>query len=131
MVIYLISNHLKHYRGSRTLCTIHYIDWNQKKVLNLSTYKELPTTPIKLEANTELNYLQKMLSKNDQEITAQVLENLKPTRKMRKIDMDVDNQLDPTVKKEDLNDYSIKKISSSQLPIVEKRELDEMKDEEQ
>ena len=72
-----------------------------------------------------------MLSKNDKEMTAQMLENLKPTRKIRKIDMDIGNQLDSTVKKEDLNDYSIKKISSSQLPIVEKRESDEMKDEEQ
>ena len=100
-------------------------------MLNLSSYKELPTNPIKLDDNTELNYLQKMLSKNDKEMTAQILENLKPTRKIRKIDMDIGNQLDSTVKKEDLNDYSIKKISSSQLPIAEKRESDEMKDEEQ
>lgn len=73
-------------RGSRTLCTIHYIDWNQKKSLNLSSYKDLPKSPIKAEANTELNYLQKMLLKNDKELTPELLDSLRPSKKIRKGD---------------------------------------------
>ena len=66
------------------MCTIHYIDWNQKKSLNLSSSKELPKRPIKPEANTELGYLQKMLAKTDKEYTPEMLESLKPTKKIKK-----------------------------------------------
>lgn len=75
---------LNYFRSSRTLCTIHYIDWNQKKTLNLSSYKDLPKRPINSEANTELNYLQKMLIKNDKEFTPELLESLKPTKKVKR-----------------------------------------------
>jgi hypothetical protein len=72
------------YRGSRTLCTIHYIDWNQKKTLNLSNHKDLPKRPIKPEVNTELSYLQKMLIKNDREFTPELLESFRPSKKIKK-----------------------------------------------
>lgn len=72
------------FRGSRTLCTIHYIDWNQKKSLNLTNSKDLPKRPIKPEANTELGYLQKMLAKTDKEYTPEMLESLKPSKKVKK-----------------------------------------------
>eukprot|EP01015_Nassula_variabilis_P036593 TRINITY_DN9480_c0_g1_i4.p2 TRINITY_DN9480_c0_g1~~TRINITY_DN9480_c0_g1_i4.p2 ORF type:complete len:228 (-),score=32.12 TRINITY_DN9480_c0_g1_i4:111-794(-) len=58
------SNFTKGPWGPRTLCTIHYIDWNQKKKLNLDEYKEMPQKPIDLTANTELNYLGNMKSKS-------------------------------------------------------------------
>jgi len=78
------SNFTKGPWGSRTLCTIHYIDWNQKKTLNLGSNKELPKRPIKLDANTELGYLQKMLAKTDKEYTPEILESLKPSKKVKK-----------------------------------------------
>jgi len=116
------SNFTKGPWGSRTLCTIHYIDWNQKKVLDLKPYKDLPTRPIKPEANTELGYLQKMLSKNDKEATPHALENLKPTKKIRRADTDVNNQLD-IFKKEEMkeeDDYAIKKISPGTNSVKQK-----------
>ena len=39
------------------MCTIHYIQWNLKKTLNLRKWKKLPTKPINLAANTENGYL--------------------------------------------------------------------------
>jgi hypothetical protein len=78
------SNFTKGPWGSRTLCTIHYIDWNQKKTLNLANNKDLPKRPIKSDANTELGYLQKMLAKSDREYTPEILESLKPTKKVKK-----------------------------------------------
>jgi hypothetical protein len=72
------------YRGSRTLCTIHYIDWNQKKTLNLTAWKDLPKRPCNSAANTELNYLQKMLAKTDKDYSPEMLESLKPSKKMKK-----------------------------------------------
>lgn len=58
------SNFTKGPWGSRTLCTIHYIEWNQKKKLNLSSYKNLPMKPINVKENTELTYLNNMKIKN-------------------------------------------------------------------
>jgi chromodomain-helicase-DNA-binding protein 7 len=80
------SNFTKGPWGSRTLCTIHYIDWNQKKVLNLTAYKDCPRRPIKVDANTELSYLQKMVVKNDKdkEALSQMLESLRPSKKIRR-----------------------------------------------
>ena len=52
-------------RGPRTLCTIHYIEWNQKKKLNLMNYKDIPRRPINLSTNTELNYLANMKNKTN------------------------------------------------------------------
>ena len=42
--------------GSKTLCTIHYVQWAQKKSLDLSKWKdELPLEPIAREENTEFD----------------------------------------------------------------------------
>jgi len=78
------SNFTKGPWGSRTLCTIHYIDWNQKKTLNLTSQKDLPKRPVNALANTELSYLQKMLAKTDKEYTPELLESLKPSKKVKK-----------------------------------------------
>ena len=51
-------------RGPRTLCTIHYIDWNQKKTLNLNSYHVRPKKPIDLKFNTELSFLTKKIKTN-------------------------------------------------------------------
>jgi hypothetical protein len=86
----------KKIRGSRTLCTIHYIDWNQKKTLNLTSHKDLPKRPINSAANTELGYLQKMLAKTDREFTPEILDSLRPSKKMKK-----NEAIDPLVNEED------------------------------
>ena len=52
--------------------------------MNLSQHKELPKRPIKSEVNTELSYLQKMLIKNDREITPEILESFRPSKKIKK-----------------------------------------------
>ncbi len=83
-----------HKRGSRTLCTIHYIDWNQKKNLNLSSYKELPKRPINLEQNTELNFLQRVSLRNDKEFTPELLESLIPTKKVKRPQENTENNED-------------------------------------
>eukprot|EP01015_Nassula_variabilis_P021940 TRINITY_DN3971_c0_g1_i3.p1 TRINITY_DN3971_c0_g1~~TRINITY_DN3971_c0_g1_i3.p1 ORF type:complete len:283 (+),score=31.92 TRINITY_DN3971_c0_g1_i3:70-918(+) len=59
------SNFTKGPWGPRTLCTIHYIEWNQKKKLDLSSYQQIPKRPINLDANTELNYLANMKNKTN------------------------------------------------------------------
>ena len=47
----------------------------------------MPQRPIKEEKNTELSFLQKMLIKDGREITPELLENFKPTKKItRKVD---------------------------------------------
>jgi len=102
------SNFTKGPWGSRTLCTIHYIDWNQKKVLNLTSFKDIPKKPIKVEVNTELSYLQKMVSKNDKDKEAlnQMLENLRPTKKVRRAENEPNQanllDKDDLVKEEDV-----------------------------
>eukprot|EP00941_MAST-03F_sp_MAST-3F-sp1_P002345 g2345.t1 len=53
--------------GSKTLCVVHYVAWWQKKRLNLSKYKELPTEPINPDANTEPKY-RKFLKKKEREL---------------------------------------------------------------
>ena len=69
------SNFTKGPWGPRTLCTIHYIEWNQKKKLNLNLYKvlsfikNLPLKPINSSENTEINYLNNMKSKNPEVIS--------------------------------------------------------------
>ncbi|CAD8164733.1 unnamed protein product [Paramecium pentaurelia] len=58
------SNFTKGPWGSRTLCTIHYINWGQKKQLDLSEYIELPKNPINRDDQTELQFLQRQKAKD-------------------------------------------------------------------
>ncbi|CAD8088106.1 unnamed protein product [Paramecium sonneborni] len=58
------SNFTKGPWGSRTLCTIHYINWGQKKSLDLSDYPDLPKNPINRDDQTELQYLQRQKAKD-------------------------------------------------------------------
>lgn len=51
-------------RGPRTLCTVHYIDWMQKKSLNLSSFKEKPKKPINVKENRELSFISNKLKQN-------------------------------------------------------------------
>ena len=51
-------------RGPRTLCTVHYIEWMQKKSLNLSSYKEKPKKPVNLKENRELSFIANKLKQN-------------------------------------------------------------------
>lgn len=67
---------LYYYRGSRTLCTVHYINWMQKKKLNLSAYKELPTKPINPEDLNELMYISREKTKNPEFNPGEILNNL-------------------------------------------------------
>ncbi len=60
------SNFTKGPWGPRTLCTVHYIEWNQKKKLNLDSYTSLPTRPIDLSQNTELDFVNKARLRNPQ-----------------------------------------------------------------
>jgi hypothetical protein len=46
--------------GSKKLCTIHYVQWQKKKTLDLSKYVEEPTEPINRLENTEYDYLKRM-----------------------------------------------------------------------
>lgn len=62
--IFIYSFIIIYYRGSRTLCTVHYINWMQKKKLNLSAYKELPSKPIAPDDLNELMYIKREKSKN-------------------------------------------------------------------
>lgn len=55
--------------------------------MNLSSHKDLPKRPVKAEANTELGYLQKMLAKTDKEYTPEMLESLKPSKKVKKAEI--------------------------------------------
>ena len=57
-------------RQSRTLCTIHYIEWNLKKRLDLSQWPALPTTPINPKANTELGYLTRIKKRKSESFSA-------------------------------------------------------------
>jgi len=107
------SNFTKGPWGSRTLCTIHYIDWNQKKVLNLTSYKDCPRRPIKVEANTELGYLQKMVVKNDKdkEALSQMLESLRPSKKIRRAENELSygtNMLDKDKEVGDVKEEDVK-----------------------
>jgi len=125
------SNFTKGPWGSRTLCTIHYIDWNQKKVLNLQSHKDLPIKPIKPECNTELSYLQKMLSKNDKEVTPEMLESLKPTKKIRRADTEAINENSPEDAKiemkdeEDLNGVGTDGQENHHVPVVDDNDMKE------
>jgi len=59
------SNFTKGPWGPRTLCTVHYIAWNQKRKLNLSSHtKEIPKKPINPDDLTELQYLSKLKLKD-------------------------------------------------------------------
>lgn len=58
------SNFTKGPWGSRTLCTVHYIKWMQKKTLSLSSYKELPKKPINPDDLNELLYITREKAKN-------------------------------------------------------------------
>lgn len=58
------SNFTKGPWGPRTLCTVHYIAWYQKKKLNLIAYKELPKTPINPEDLNELQFINKVKHEN-------------------------------------------------------------------
>ena len=43
--------------GSRTLCVVHYVQWRQKKTLDLEEWKDtMPVRPIAPEKNTEWKY---------------------------------------------------------------------------
>ena len=44
--------------GPNTLCKVHHTAW-KKKALSLAEHKELPTSPISLENNTEISHLLK------------------------------------------------------------------------
>lgn len=74
------------FRSSRTLCTIHYIEWHKNKSLDLSGHPELPKRPINTNANTELAYLQKMKAKTDGEF---ILDNYRSSKKVKKGASDV------------------------------------------
>ncbi|KAM3144240.1 hypothetical protein pb186bvf_003702 [Paramecium bursaria] len=58
------SNFTKGPWGSRTLCTIHYINWGQKKTLDLSEYPDLPMSPISRDDPTELQFLQRQKARD-------------------------------------------------------------------
>ncbi|CAD8066277.1 unnamed protein product [Paramecium sonneborni] len=58
------SNFTKGPWGSRTLCTIHYINWGQKKQLDLSEHNDLPKSPINRDDPTELQFLQRQKAKD-------------------------------------------------------------------
>ena len=49
--------------GSRKLCTIHYVQWQTKKTLDLSKWKKEPLEPINRMENTEYDYLKRMQAK--------------------------------------------------------------------
>ena len=85
-ILYQIIDFVHDIRSSRTLCTIHYIEWHKNKSLDLSPYPELPKRPINTSANTELSYLQKMKSKTDREF---LLDNYKSSKKVKKSISDV------------------------------------------
>ncbi|KAL4510059.1 hypothetical protein ABPG72_010252 [Tetrahymena utriculariae] len=59
------SNFTKGPWGPRTLCTVHYIAWNQKKKLDLRAYKELPTKPINPDDQTELHFMSRLKQKDE------------------------------------------------------------------
>lgn len=46
------------------MCTVHYIEWVQKKSLNLSSYKEKPKKPLNLKENRELSFISNKLKQN-------------------------------------------------------------------
>ncbi|EGR27208.1 myb domain protein [Ichthyophthirius multifiliis] len=54
------SNFTKGPWGPRTLCTVHYIAWNQKKKLDLRKYKEIPLQPINPDDLTELSFINRL-----------------------------------------------------------------------
>jgi hypothetical protein len=74
------------------LCNIHYIEWNLKKTLDLTPWKELPKYPIKIELNTEQGYLSRMKAKESENFSAK---NFLPRlRKKQKVTAKIRNQLD-------------------------------------
>lgn len=42
------------------MCTVHYVQWNAKKSIDLSSYVEEPSEPINISANSEEEYMERM-----------------------------------------------------------------------
>lgn len=58
------SNFTKGPWGSKTLCTVHYINWNSGKILKNGDFKTLPTTPINPDSEQELKYVTTFANKH-------------------------------------------------------------------
>ena len=75
------------------MCTVHYIEWVQKKTLNLSSYKEKPKKPLNLKENRELSFISNKLKQNPEYNPKNEIEE-EPVRKKVKLNDD-NNSLEP------------------------------------